>query len=68
MDLDHVNGEKVKAISKLVAEGYVLEVIKAEVEKCELVCSNCHRDRTFKRKQQAHGARTPYTDLASALS
>lgn len=24
--------------------------MKAEVEKCDVVCANCHRERTFQRK------------------
>lgn len=28
----------------------VLETVKAEVEKCDVVCANCHRERTYQRK------------------
>ena len=30
--------------------GKSLEDIKKEIEKCEIVCSNCHRIRTHKRR------------------
>jgi hypothetical protein len=36
-----------------------LNRLKEELEKCELVCSNCHRIRTVKRKQRA-GKPTKY--------
>lgn len=50
MDFDHLPGEtKVRNVSALVRGGWSLEKIYAEVEKCELVCANCHRIRTKKR-------------------
>ena len=47
MDFDHVRGVKVIQISKLV--GCNKERILAEVSKCDVVCSNCHRVRTYNR-------------------
>ena len=47
MDFDHI-GEKSNIVSQLVKTNN-LSALKQEVEKCELVCSNCHRVRTFKR-------------------
>ena len=47
MDYDHVRGEKIVNIAYLVNKAFPLESIKEEIEKCELVCSNCHRVRTF---------------------
>lgn len=47
MDFDHVNGNKVFAISKNPLRN--IESIKREIEKCEVVCANCHRIRTFRR-------------------
>lgn len=48
MDFDHVNGTKIKAISQIVQGSFVMLV--TELAKCELVCSNCHRIRTFQRR------------------
>jgi hypothetical protein len=48
MDFDHLK-DKLKDISELVGGGYGLEKIKAEIAKCEIVCANCHRIRTFTR-------------------
>ena len=50
MDFDHVRGEKVARISKLVDNGMGSALLK-ELEKCELVCANCHRIRTHNRLQ-----------------
>ena len=52
MDFDHVRGIKSKEISKLVKPGVSLDVIKEEISKCDLVCSNCHRIRTAQRKKE----------------
>lgn len=49
MDFDHVRGEKVAAVSVLVSKGASEEIIREELAKCELVCANCHRIRTFSR-------------------
>lgn len=46
LDFDHVRGVKLKALSKLSATSYSLNTIKAEIEKCEVRCANCHRIKT----------------------
>lgn len=52
MDFDHLDGyEKTDCIANLV-NWSSLEKILAEMAKCEIVCSNCHRIRTWNR---AHG-------------
>lgn len=51
MDFDHVRGEKTIDISDLV--GCRLDRLIAELEKCELVCANCHRLRTWRRGRAA---------------
>ena len=49
MDFDHVRGEKLKNLSKLVNSTYTWRLVESEIEKCDLVCSNCHRIRTWNR-------------------
>lgn len=51
MDLDHVRGDKVCSVAGLVSAAYNLELIKIELEKCDLVCACCHRIRTASRKE-----------------
>lgn len=49
MEFDHLPGEdKVDNINALSSKG-VEKQLYAEIEKCELVCANCHRERTAKR-------------------
>lgn len=47
MDFDHVRGEKRFNVS--AATRLNLADLLAEVAKCEVVCSNCHRERTRRR-------------------
>jgi len=48
MDFDHLE-DKVEGISYLIKFNNIAQ-IKAEIAKCELVCSNCHRIRTHQRQ------------------
>jgi hypothetical protein len=46
MDLDHRNPQdKVDVIARLITNGS-WEKFLAEIDKCDIVCSNCHRERT----------------------
>jgi hypothetical protein len=47
MDFDHISGVKAFNISKVTT--YSLERVLEEIAKCEIVCSNCHRLRTYTR-------------------
>jgi hypothetical protein len=47
MDFDHVKGTKKFSIGS--EKTHALDTIKKEIEKCEVVCSNCHRIRTWNR-------------------
>ncbi len=52
MDFDHREGtEKLFAISTSVAIGASKELIEQEIAKCDLICSNCHRVRTWTKIQ-----------------
>ena len=45
MEFDHLNPlEKKGCVSELANSG--IKMMLAEIEKCELVCANCHRERT----------------------
>lgn len=48
MDFDHVADNKVDGISQMWSWGR--DKVLAEIEKCELVCANCHRERTIQRR------------------
>lgn len=49
MDFDHINAkDKVHDINFLSSTGRI-GALKKEIEKCEVVCSNCHRQRSHNR-------------------
>jgi L-lysine 2,3-aminomutase len=48
MDLDHVRGTKVGGVSRLINRGN-MSLLLVEIEKCDVVCANCHRIRTWER-------------------
>lgn len=49
MDFDHL-GDKEFDISNMKRRNMSLQLIKIEIAKCEVVCSNCHRVRTHERR------------------
>ncbi|MCL9971805.1 MAG: hypothetical protein NBV63_00105 [Candidatus Pacebacteria bacterium] len=55
LDFDHRNGlaDKKFAIGDWARSVLSIEKIKAEMSKCDLVCANCHRIRTYKRFKNA---------------
>ena len=48
MDFDHLE-DKINNVSRLASTGSRKQVWE-EIEKCELVCANCHRIRTHNRR------------------
>lgn len=56
LEFDHRPGEvKLGHVSKLRHRASI-ELIAAEVQKCDVVCANCHRLRTVRRGDAAKGA------------
>ncbi len=55
MDFDHRDGEEKKAhISQMVTQMNLPQLLN-EMEKCDVVCANCHRVRTYERNQRFSG-------------
>ncbi|MCA9900172.1 MAG: HNH endonuclease [Ardenticatenaceae bacterium] len=48
LEFDHVRGEKRSEVTKLMRDGYTLKIIQAEIEKCVVLCANCHKRKTYK--------------------
>lgn len=48
LDFDHVRGNKNNNLSYMVRFDTIDDIHK-EVEKCDIVCANCHRKRTYDR-------------------
>ena len=56
MDLDHRGDSgKVIEVAQIVALNWGRDRLSAEIEKCDVVCSNCHRVRTHERGQYNGG-------------
>lgn len=48
LDFDHLKDKKYN-ISRMIHDGFSWAAIKKEIAKCEVVCANCHRIRTYNR-------------------
>ena len=49
LEFDHRGDDKLKAVSQMTSHTFLK--LLAEIAKCDVVCSNCHRVRTLTRKQ-----------------
>jgi len=65
MDFDHVRGEKTTTVGAL--SNHSDKRFWAEVAKCDLICSNCHRIRTWKRGIVRKGKRIGRRDQTGML-
>lgn len=61
MEFDHVKGSKRGNVSDLISRAVSFAVLRLEISKCELVCANCHRERTWQRS-------TPQEPAAAAAA
>lgn len=48
LEFHHVRGEKVKEVSNILKNGASLTTLLTEIEKCDVLCANCHRKLTAK--------------------
>jgi hypothetical protein len=46
LDFDHLKDKKYN-ISQMIHNGFSWKAISKEIKKCEVVCANCHRIRTY---------------------
>lgn len=66
MDFDHVRGEKKFNLSRSTSRFASTVAMDEEIAKCDVVCANCHRARTFTRQfQLADGVTGNITDFES---
>ena len=49
LEFDHIIGDKLASITKLVCNSASYELIDAEIAKCVIRCANCHRIKTIER-------------------
>lgn len=52
LELDHWEDNKEEAVGRLVTDGAGWSRLQAELDKCAVVCANCHRKRTASRRSQ----------------
>lgn len=50
LQFDHIEDNKKASVSNLIRSDYAWSTIKKEMDKCEVVCANCHAVRTHARK------------------
>jgi uncharacterized protein YcfJ len=51
MDFDHARGRKLATVGAMVGQGYSMEALRREIAKCDVVCANCHKARTYARQK-----------------
>ena len=52
LDFHHINPEnKIDTIARLTSNTYNMDIVKAEMKKCIVLCSNCHREYHFLQEQ-----------------
>ena len=69
-EFDHCRGEKVAALSQLFGGSW--DRVMVEVAKCDLVCANCHRRRTYRRRidgsQEQEVSQEVFSDATSSTN
>ena len=51
LDFDHIGTDKVGDVGRLAHSRIAWARLLAEIAKCEVVCANCHRIRTYERER-----------------
>lgn len=54
LEFDHITDDKIAGISKMSNDRRPLDTIKKEIAKCEVVCANCHRLRSYNRQENCY--------------
>ena len=54
LEYDHLpdSGKKECHPAEIPKKGWGIKRIQEELAKCEIVCANCHRERTYSRKEK----------------
>lgn len=53
MDFDHVRETKTFNLSEAASKWRAIDTVEREIAKCDVVCANCHRERTFNRRSSS---------------
>lgn len=57
MQFDHLSDKRFPLSN---ARSESVKTLLAEIAKCEVVCANCHAERTFRRSEGVYGTPPPY--------
>jgi hypothetical protein len=60
MQFDHLADDKDRDVATLALVPVSLARLQAEIAKCEIVCANCHAERTYRRRTEAKVARVGF--------
>ena len=53
LEFNHIRGIKINNVTELVSQLYSIKAIQEEIDKCEILCANCHRIKTWERRHNA---------------
>jgi len=56
LEFHHRQG-KDRAVSEMVTGGYPTSTIQSEIDKCDVLCANCHRKRTMQERGWFRGTK-----------
>ena len=63
LELNHIDpSEKAFTISRVLGSGYTWPTVLAEIEKCNVMCSNCHQIHTYENKHSVPKSLQPRDD------
>ena len=58
LQLHHRDSEtKKRSVAQLIGSGYIFKTVKTEIEKCEVLCANCHSIHHYDERRSTWGGR-----------
>jgi|TARA_B110000444_G_scaffold257743_1_gene296897 hypothetical protein len=54
---------KKRSVAFLIGKGYIFKTVKSEVEKCEVLCANCHSIHHYEERRSGSWGAGQYTEV-----